>query len=155
MELVFIYSGVNEACCNVSKSGSAPTTNSSREQHFALWQLHSNDNLNFAVHLAVLRAVFFVPSLCMRCFIQHASTLQGASVWSSLFYGRFIVILKVLIILKTFSGLKTNKHTNLVWAEPYTPFIQEKDCASWEHLSCKSVQPNCICVYSTFIATFY
>lgn len=80
---MFIYSSVNEACCNVSKSGSALTANPSREQHFyyALWQLHSNDVLNFAVHLAVLRAVFFLASLCMRyCFIQRASTLQGTSV---------------------------------------------------------------------------
>lgn len=55
---MFIYCSVNEACCNVSKSGSALTANPSRVQHFyfALWQLHSNDVLNFAVHLAVLRA---------------------------------------------------------------------------------------------------
>lgn len=45
------------------------------------------------------------------------------------FYNRFTVIWQVLIILKTFSGLKTALHVNIAWAESLC-------CAHWEERLC-------------------
>lgn len=82
---MFIYSTVNEVCCNVSKSGSHCKSKPLYKQRATLLLLLCdnctlNDILIFAVHLAVLRATYFLASHSTRyCFIQHASTLQRAA----------------------------------------------------------------------------